>query len=186
MTRPGSALRLIFSRHAGVSLHRSTRSGKRSAVQFLCLAAVSAMLTVGCAATKPNDIAASLPDAPIFTRPDGSVRIDTANEEVAKLWASAESARAKNRPTVALELLYEALELDPGNSLVWSRAAEIQLDNLEPTLAEDFATRSNSFASENRPLLHRNWLIIEHSRSMRGDLLGVRSAHKEVQSYQYQ
>lgn len=180
MTRSGSALRLVFSRHTGVWLRRPARS----TVQFFCLAAVSIMITTGCASTKTSESAASsLPDAPIFTRPDGSVRIDTTSEDVAKLWASAESARAKDRPTAALELLYEALELDPGNSLVWSRAAEIQLDNLEPELAEDFAVRSNSFAGENRPLLHRNWLIIEHSRSMRGDLLGVRSAHKEVQLY---
>jgi len=35
-------------------------------------------------------------------------------------------------------------------------------------------------------LLYRNWLIIEHARSMRGDLLGVRSARKQVQLYRYQ
>ncbi len=179
MTSPGSALKLVFSRHAGFSLRRSARS----AVQVFCLAAVSVVLTVGCSSTKSPERAASLPEAPIFTRPDGSVRTDTTNQEVAQLWASAESARAKDKPAVALELLYEALEIAPDNSLVWSRAAEIQLDNLEPALAEDFAVRSNSFASENRPLLHRNWLIIEHSRSMRGDLLGVRSARKEVEAY---
>lgn len=181
MTRFGSALKLDFSRHTAVSLRRT----KRSILQLFCLAGVSVMLTVGCATTQPSVNNAPLPNSPIFTRPDGSVRFDTTNEEVANLWASAESARAKNQPAVALELLYEALELDPGNSLVWSRAAEIQLDKLEPALAEDFAARSNSFADQNRPLLHRNWLIIEQSRSMRGDLLGVRSAHKEVQLYEY-
>lgn len=124
--------------------------------------------------------------APISARPDGSVRVDTQDQNVAKLWAAAEKARGENRLTIALELLYEAMELDPQNSLLWSRAAEIQLDSLEPALAENYAVRSNSWAGDNKPLLYRNWLIIEHARSMRGDLLGVRSAHKNVQLYQYQ
>jgi hypothetical protein len=99
------------------------------------------------------------------------------------LWAASERAREENRPEIALELLYEAIEIAPQNSLLWSRAAEIKLDSVEPAAAEDFAVRSNSHAGDNRPLLHRNWLIIEHSRSMRGDLLGVRSAQKQVQLY---
>ena len=124
--------------------------------------------------------------APIVVRPDGGVRIDTTSQEVASLWASAERARAQSKLNIALELLYEAIEIDPQNSLLWSRAAEYKLDALEPALAENYATRSNTFAGENRPLLYRNWLIIEHARSMRGDLLGERSAHKQVQLYQYQ
>lgn len=119
-------------------------------------------------------------------RPDGSIRFDTRNEQVARLWIAAEKARTENRSAIALELIYDALELDPQNSLLWSRAAELQLDNLEAALAENYAVKSNSFAGENQSLLYRNWLIIEHARSMRGDLLGVRSAHKKVQEYRYQ
>ena len=90
------------------------------------------------------------------------------------------------RTAAALELLYEALEVSPGNSLLWSRAAELQLDSLEAALAENFAVKSNSYAGDNQALLYRNWLIIQHARDMRGDLLGVRSAHKKVQQYQFQ
>jgi len=107
-------------------------------------------------------------------------------ERVAKLWAEAEDARANGQNSVALELLYDALEVNPQNALLWSRAAEIQLDSLEAALAESYATKSNAFAANNNSLLYRNWMIIEHSRNMRGDLLGVRSAHKKVQQYQYQ
>ena len=119
-----------------------------------------------------------------LSRPDGQVRVDTDSEKVAQLWAAAERARSESKSDIALELLYEALDIDPSNSLLWSRAAEIQLDQVEPALAENFAARSNSHAADNRPLLHRNWLIIERARSMRGDLLGVRSANKQVEIYE--
>ena len=138
----------------------------------------------GCATSQQQSDNDRVAAAPALTRPDGSVRVDTQNAESAKLWASAERAMSEGRPEIALELLYEALEVEPQNSLLWSRAAELQLDTLEPELAENYALRSNSWAAENRPLLYRNWLIIEHARSMRGDLLGVRSAHKQVQAYQ--
>lgn len=124
--------------------------------------------------------------APIVGRPDGSVKGNTDFAKVAELWASAEEARTNEENTDALAFLYDALDISPQNPLLWSRAAEIQLDTLEAALAESYATKSNAFAEENRPLLYRNWMIIEHARNMRGDLLGVRSAHKKVQEYQYQ
>jgi hypothetical protein len=117
---------------------------------------------------------------------DGSVRMDTENAEIATLWSAAEQARANQNDQKALDILLRALEISPKNSLLWSRAAEIQLDNNQPIMAENYATRSNLFAEKNNAMQLRNWLIIEHSRNLRGDLLGVRSAHKKVQQYQYQ
>ena len=145
---------------------------------------VMVVLCAGCASSQQQAVDNQIVAAPTLTRPDGSVRVDTNNQEAASLWASSERAISDGRPEIAIELLYEALEIEPQNSLFWSRAAELQLDTLEPELAENYAMRSNTWAGENRPLLYRNWLIIEHSRSMRGDLLGVRSAHKQVQIYQ--
>ena len=121
----------------------------------------------------------------VASLPDGSIRFDTDDQRIAKLWSASEQARIEDNNEKALEYLYQALEINPQNSLLWSRAAEVQLDNSEAALAESFASKSNVFAESNAPLLHRNWLIIEHARSMRGDLLGVRSAHKKVQEYQY-
>ena len=137
----------------------------------------------GCAGTRgPAD---PPPLSPSATLPDGSVRVDTEDERVAGLWTSAEEARGVQNDVAALEFLYEALEIDGRNALLWSRVAEIQLDNGEPAQAENFAIRSNAFAGTNTALLYRNWLMIEHARNLRGDLLGVRSAHKKVQQYQY-
>ena len=144
------------------------------------------LMTAACAAPQSNRPGGPPRDdlAPVIARPDGAVGISTDNSEVAELWAAAERARSENQRSVALELLYEAMQVDPQNSLLWSRAAELKLDDIEPALAEEYAVRSNSLARENRPLIHRNWLIIEHARSMRGDLLGMRSAHKQVEKYE--
>jgi hypothetical protein len=149
---------------------------------------VLAVLTLsGCSLINPQPVQTATKEiAPIISRPDGSVTGSTDYERVAKLWAAAEEARVNDQNAIALELLYDALEVNPQNPLLWSRAAEIQLDTLEAALAESYATKSNAFAANNRPLLYRNWMIIEHARNMRGDLLGVRSAHKKVQEYQYQ
>lgn len=144
-----------------------------------CLFVVS-----GCASMRSDDNGLP-PVAPTASLPDGSVRGDTRNQQIARLWSAAEQSRRDNNDAKALEHLYDALEIDPRNGLLWSRAAEIQLDNLEPAQAENMALRSNMFSGDNTSLRYRNWLIIEHSRDMRGDLLGVRSAHKKVQEYQY-
>jgi len=133
------------------------------------------------APTLPPELA-----TPEVSRSDGSVRGSTNFEKVARLWAAAEEARINEQNQTALELIYEALEVNPQNALLWSRAAEIQLDTLDAALAESYATKSNAFAADNRPLLHRNWMIIEYARNMRGDLMGVRSASKKVKEFQYQ
>ena len=117
--------------------------------------------------------------------PDGSVRADTDDARVAQLWSAAQQAHAEGDEVASIEHLYEALELAPGNALLWSRAAEIQLDAEQPAQAENLAIKSNAVAGDNRALRYRNWLIIEHAREMRGDLLGVRSAHRKVQQFQY-
>lgn len=153
----------------------------------------SAMLVMGCQSsrqssaplliTEPVPVANSENQAQSQT--SNSVRYDTKDARIAKIWLEAEQARRGGNTDLALQRLFEGIDIQPQNSLLWSRAAEIQLNNQQAALAENFAAKSNTFAGNNDSLLHRNWLIIEHARSMRGDLLGVRSAHKKVQEYQY-
>ncbi len=146
-----------------------------------------ALIVTGCATTnqaeQPVSRTTALPQTAEL--PEGSVRYDTNDARVAQLWSAAEQARLEANTDMALQHLFEALEISPQNSLLWSRAAEIQLNNQQAAMAENLALKSNTFAGDNASLLHRNWLIIEHARSMRGDLLGVRSAHKKVQEYRY-
>lgn len=160
-----------------------TKAPRRSAQALVVLCSV--LLLNACASTPPASDH-TLEAASTATRPDGIARGDTDDEKVARLWSSAEKARQTGQDATALKLVYEALDISPQNSLLWSRAAELQLDNLEAALAESYATKSNAFAGQDdRTLLYRNWLIIEQARQIRGDLLGVRSAHKKVQEYQY-
>ncbi len=136
--------------------------------------------------TAPKNTSADTPEVvKAATLPDGSIRYDTSDVRIAQLWAASDLAAKQEDIDKALEHLFAALEIDPSNSLIWSRCAELQLTNNQASLAENYAVKSNALANNNETLLHRNWLIIEHARSMRGDLLGVRSAHKKVQEYQY-
>lgn len=153
----------------------------RSVRAFVVLCSV--LLLNACASTPP---ASQSSISPTVTRADSAARGDTDDEAVARLWSAAERARRTGQDAMALKLIYEALEVSPQNALLWSRAAELQLADLEAALAESYATKSNAFAGQDdTTLLYRNWLIIEQARQIRGDLLGVRSAHKKVQEYQY-
>jgi len=166
--------------------HAAAPAGSPPAGRLL-LAAALALALGGCASMdEPAGAPDVAPAVPGQARPDGSVRIDTEDARVAQLWSAAEQSVSQGATDEALEHLYAALELDQENALLWSRAAELQMDRSEPSIAETFAIKSNAFAIDNRALLYRNWLIIEHARTMRGDLLGIRSAHRRVQQYQYQ
>jgi len=149
----------------------------------------SAILMMGCQSTQQPTAPAASPRPAVSSGsqplPESGVRYETQDARIANLWTQAEQARRSGNSDLALQRLFEGIDIQPQNSLLWSRAAEIQLNNQQAALAENFAAKSNTFAGDNSSLLHRNWLIIEHARSMRGDLLGVRSAHKKVQEYQY-
>ena len=166
-----------------------TRSAiARSAIARTSVA-VLLVSVLGACATSSNPGTAPVPGNTTAlsgsTLSDGSIRHDTDSARLAQLWAATDRAIADDNLTLADQYLQEALELKPSDTILWSRAAELKLKLLEPALAENYAAKSNSFAAENKTLLHRNWLIIEHAREMRGDLLGVRDAHKMVQLYQY-
>jgi len=149
-------------------------------------ACVITLVLVGCGTTSQTRQAAQAPELPANVVSEGAIRFDTDDARLAELWSAAEDASAKANVTAAIDILIEALDISPRSSLIWSRAAELQLENQQSLLAENYALKSNEYAANNARLLLRNWLIIEHARAIRGDLLGVRSAHKQVQLYQYQ
>jgi len=173
---------------------RQTSSLKGSRVLFLAVA-ILALGLGGCAALPADGGEASKEKAarsvlsPLSdqgqTLADGSIRHDTNSARIAQLWSASEKARQNNNIEVADRHLRDALSIAPEDPILWSRAAEIKLTLLEPALAENYAAKSNVYAENNRTLQHRNWLIIEHAREMRGDLLGVRDAHRMVQDLQY-
>lgn len=113
--------------------------------------------------------------------PEGSVRHTVDNEAVALLWEQAEEARRNDEPKSAIGALERALRVAPEDPVLWSRLAELQLEQGEHGVAENQAARSNSLAGE-RPLLrYRNWLIIAAAREQRGDEEGARQARAEAE-----
>lgn len=159
------------------------KSMRKSTTSNIGLAICFSLLLGGCAALDPQGTNQQ-PPAPTLSMPDGSIRYDTEDPRLAQLWSAAEQARKDKNMAEALEHIYAAIDISPTNSLLWSRAAELQLGGDQAMQAENFAFKSNQYAGNNSALLLRNWMIIEHARSLRGDLLGVRSAHKNVQKYQ--
>lgn len=143
----------------------------------------------GCTSLKgstSNNVASATP--PVLqqaanTQVNNTIRHDTANVRVAQLWAEAERSRYAGDDIEASRYILQAIELEPTDSVLLSRAAELQLQMGQAVLAETYAVRSNTLAVSNRPLMLRNWMIIEHSRDVRGDLLGVRTAHRMVQQF---
>lgn len=98
------------------------------------------------------------------------------DDAVARLWDRAERARRAGRPDDAAAALERALERAPGDAVLWSRLAEVRLQQADYAGAEDLAARSNALAGEERRLRHRNWLLIGEARARRGDAVGARAA----------
>jgi len=111
---------------------------------FAILVVLVTSLLSSCAYLQPRQSEEAPAVAPSAQLPDGSIRVDTEDPQIARLWSAAEEARLQGNDAAALEHLYEALEVNPQNSLLWSRAAEVQLDNLEAAQAENFAIKSKS------------------------------------------
>ena len=100
------------------------------------------------------------------------------------LWRDAEVARQTRdyaRATVRLE---QAIRMEPGNPILWSRLAELRLLQNEPAQAENLAAKSNALSSTNPSLRYRNWLIIRHAREARDDQEGIDLAQRELDKLQ--
>ena len=165
-----------------------TPSNSNSLLPFI-FAIIAAVVVSGCTSLSDRRDLRTLVQAtqpqPDGTLPlDGSIRQDTTNARVAELWANAEQSRLASDNQAAINFILQAIELQPQDSLLLRRVAELQLNVGQPVLAESYAARSNAYAQTNRTMLLRNWLIIEHARQMRGDLLGVRTAHRQVIEFQ--
>jgi len=153
------------------------------------LPAVPVLLTAilsGCAtldsdtqgANAQAEIIAEKLDAYVLSR--GDIRHDVKDENVARLWQESEILMRSGEIDNATAKLQQALEITPRDAVLWSRVAELSLEQNSNLRAENFAAKSNFLAAlGNRPLRYRNWLIIQRSREARGDLLGAREAEIE-------
>jgi len=110
----------------------------------------------------------------------GDVRHEVSDENVARLWQETEILRRTGDIENARGRLQQAIEFTPRDPVLWSRAAEFELELNSHLRAENYAAKSNFLAAlGNKPLRYRNWLIIQRAREGRGDLLGAREAALE-------
>ena len=76
--------------------------------------------------------------------------------------------------------LERAIRIQPGNSQLWQRLAEIRLRQGQPRLAEDLARKSNLHARGDTELMRRNWSIIAEARRLNGDPDGAAAAEAKA------
>jgi len=151
----------------------------REWVGALSLALFVALGGIACAPAPVSE-----PPPPEPSKAGDDIRLGVENPQVLALWRDAEVARHTQdyaRATVRLE---QAIRLEPGSPVLWSRLAELRLLQNEPAQAENLAAKSNALSYGNPSLRYRNWLIIRHAREARSDKQGVDIAQQELDRLQ--
>ena len=98
------------------------------------------------------------------------------NNAVVALLDSAHADIDGGKPDAAVASLERALRIEPRNPVLWQELAKVRLQQGQYQQAEGMATRSNSWAGNNRILRADNWRIIGEARLKRGDHQGAQAA----------
>lgn len=122
---------------------------------------MSASLLAGCAGM--------LPSAP-------EERPVSDNSAVVALMDNARNDVAGGKPDSAVASLERALRIEPRNPRLWQELARLRLQQGQYQQAEGMATRSNSWAGEDKALRAENWRLIGEARLKRGDHQGAQAA----------
>jgi predicted Zn-dependent protease len=99
-----------------------------------------------------------------------------ASPAVAALVRDAEGSRGRGDLDKAASSLERAIRIQPRNPELWTRMAQLRLEQNQPTVAENLAKRSNVLAKGNRSLIQRNWALIAQARRSAGDSSGAAEA----------
>ena len=122
---------------------------------------VAASLLAGCAGMLPS----APEDRPVSD-----------NNAVVALMDSARADVAGGKPDAAVASLERALRIEPRNPRLWQELARLRLQQGQYQQAEGMATRSNSWAGDNKTLRAENWRLIGEARLKRGDHQGAQAA----------
>lgn len=144
----------------------------------LWLSLLVMVLVAGCAAQKEPADGTRQADEPLD--PSDSIDHNVDNRAVSLLWDQAEKARQNNRIDKAVSKLEQAVRMAPEDPVLWSRLAELRLQQRDFAVAENLASKSNALAGDQRLLRYRNWVIIAEARRRRGDDEGARQAEAEA------
>ena len=127
----------------------------------VALFVVTASLLAGCAGMLPS----APEDRPVSD-----------NSAVVALMDSARNDVAGGKPDAAVASLERALRIEPRNPRLWQELARLRLQQGQYQQAEGMATRSNSWAGDDRILRAENWRLIGEARLKRGDHQGAQAA----------
>lgn len=98
------------------------------------------------------------------------------NTAVVALMDTARTDIANGKLDAAVAPLERALRIEPRNPLLWQELARLRLQQGQYQQAEGMATRSNSWAGDNKTVRAENWRIIGEARLKRGDHQGAQAA----------
>lgn len=98
------------------------------------------------------------------------------NTAVVALMDTARTDIANGKLDAAVAPLERALRIEPRNPLLWQELAKLRLQQGQYQQAEGMATRSNSWAGDNKTVRAENWRIIGEARLKRGDHQGAQAA----------
>ncbi len=137
------------------------------------------VLVAGCATQQEPADGPQRTDEPLD--PSESIDHNVDNRAVSLLWDQAERARRNNQIDKAVGKLEKAIRMAPEDPVLWSRLAELRLQQRDFAVAENLASKSNALAGNQRLLRYRNWVIIAEARRRRGDEEGARQARTEAE-----
>ncbi len=152
-------------------------------IKYILLGFVLSLWVIGCTYAPKIDEPIVVSD-PIVAEPvavvedKNKIKHSVGNSAVVSLWAQSKSAQAKGDLATAIIHMERALRLEGEDPILWSRLAELHLNQGNSNQAQEMATKSNSLAAgeSNTTLLYRNWLIIANARRLLGDLAGADEA----------
>ncbi|EDY87587.1 tetratricopeptide repeat domain protein [gamma proteobacterium HTCC5015] len=115
---------------------------------------------------------------------DDRISHSIGNPAIVAIWQRAEEARLTGDTEGAIAQLERAIRIDPTDPVIWSRMAELRLDQGNHIAAENVAMKSNQLNNgEDTVLAYRNWLIIGKARKAEGNLKGAEEAQRQAQAF---
>lgn len=84
----------------------------------------------------------------------------------------------------AMLRLERAVRIEPANATVWHYMAKLYLQQDNFKQASGYASKSNSLAKDNAPLILDNWRVISHAKYRMGDLAGAKKAQDTINKLQ--
>lgn len=126
--------------------------------------------------TAPQVPAESAPREIVVPRGSGG----QGNAAVKSLVAKADAAYDRGEYEAAIAQLERAVRIEPRNSHVWYKMANLRMALQEPVKAESLAQKSLSFAGADKKLQADNWDLIAVTRRMRGDTPGANFAARQA------